>query len=406
MKVTDRDSFVGEINDLDIIHFVDVSDITQDPAGSSFKLTLLQLKTYINPGGGDTNIYNTNGTLTGNREVALGGFRLTFGDDSLSSFNTDVNIKRSANSNVGLFIRNPNAGTAASVQIILGNDVSEAFCSFGVTSSTFTFAGDVPPSAAFISTNASQPVCLATNSTVRLYVQGGTGNVGFNTMVPTAKGHFKGNTNDTTAYGLKIDNDDNNPVFYTRNDRRVSVGADSFNNTFNVTSTGQATIGLNSLDSTLAYILFRKASVDKCYIGIGSGTDNLELATYPGSGGIDIFTSSATFIKFQVSGEAGRFTSNKDFAVGTTSASARVHIKAFDASSTLFGLRIDDGLNQPILRVRNDGYVIQRAINAAINSADLDNSQMSYYIDEALNTLIVKVKYSTGTVKTGTVALV
>lgn len=44
--------------------------------------------------------------------------------------------------------------------------------------------------------------------------------------------------------------------------------------------------------------------------------------------------------------------------------------------------------------------------NSAIASADLTNGQISFYLDETGNTLTVKAKYSTGAVKTGTVALV
>lgn len=46
------------------------------------------------------------------------------------------------------------------------------------------------------------------------------------------------------------------------------------------------------------------------------------------------------------------------------------------------------------------------APNTAIADADLVDGQISFYLDEGGNTLTVKVKYSTGTVKTGTVALV
>jgi hypothetical protein len=48
---------------------------------------------------------------------------------------------------------------------------------------------------------------------------------------------------------------------------------------------------------------------------------------------------------------------------------------------------------------------IMGAANSAIADADLVTNQMSFYLDQASNTLVVKVKYSTGTVKTGTVNL-
>ena len=43
--------------------------------------------------------------------------------------------------------------------------------------------------------------------------------------------------------------------------------------------------------------------------------------------------------------------------------------------------------------------------NAALASAVLGNGQMQIWVDEVGNNLTFKVKYSTGTVKSGTVAL-
>ena len=54
------------------------------------------------------------------------------------------------------------------------------------------------------------------------------------------------------------------------------------------------------------------------------------------------------------------------------------------------------------LKVKDDGYCILKANNAAIASGDLANNEMSFYIDEGTNHCVVKVKYSSGTVKTGT----
>lgn len=59
---------------------------------------------------------------------------------------------------------------------------------------------------------------------------------------------------------------------------------------------------------------------------------------------------------------------------------------------------------------RNPAQVIAQGpvlgATTADPSAQLTNSSVKFYLDEAGNNLKVKVKYSNGTVKTGTVALV
>lgn len=46
-KLTDKTVYSGTLDDADVVHVVDVSDTTQDPAGSSYKLTLIYFYTWI-----------------------------------------------------------------------------------------------------------------------------------------------------------------------------------------------------------------------------------------------------------------------------------------------------------------------------------------------------------------------
>lgn len=72
-KLTDRTLFAGTLSGSDLIHIVDVSDTTDSAAGSSFKLTLTQLKTFVRD-----NIYIADGTLSGNRVVTQAGFYISY----------------------------------------------------------------------------------------------------------------------------------------------------------------------------------------------------------------------------------------------------------------------------------------------------------------------------------------
>lgn len=68
-KVTDLTNLTGPPADGDEFHIVDVSDTTDDPAGSSKALTITELMSFHRPGSfrdtGSTNIINTASTTVG-----------------------------------------------------------------------------------------------------------------------------------------------------------------------------------------------------------------------------------------------------------------------------------------------------------------------------------------------------
>lgn len=56
-------------------------------------------------------------------------------------------------------------------------------------------------------------------------------------------------------------------------------------------------------------------------------------------------------------------------------------------------------------RAHHDGYLILQAQPAAIANAELNPQELAFYLDESSNQLMVKVKRSDGTVRTGAIPL-
>lgn len=91
-------------------------------------------------------------------------------------------------------------------------------------------------------------------------------------------------------------------------------------------------------------------------------------------------------------------------AIGTATAGIQV-VGTGTTSATTTAL-FQNSSSVASLKVRDDNYIIQRAINAALADGELLTNQMSFYIDETGNFLICKVKYSGGSVKTCSIPLI
>lgn len=138
-----------------------------------------------------------------------------------------------------------------------------------------------------------------------------------------------------------------------------------------------------------------------------SGVSVASMETEASGGWYFLANSSGTKkVEFYVAGNQYYMVDGCSFGYAASTPLAVVDAKGKGSTSLTLTASFQNSSAVTSLKVRDDNYVIQRAINSAINSGDLGNNEMSFYIDEAGNTLTVKVKYSSGTVKTGTVALV
>ena len=138
-------------------------------------------------------------------------------------------------------------------------------------------------------------------------------------------------------------------------------------------------------DNTAGQRIYRQdiQSGTDCYVVMASGSNNKSVF-YAGYGNylIDNVSIGDTYSfteKFRVKGP------------GSTSATKTA---LFQNSASVAALTIKDDL-----------YCIFRAKNAVIPDGDLSNNELSFYIEEATNDLHFKVKYSTGTVKSGKINL-
>lgn len=122
-----------------------------------------------------------------------------------------------------------------------------------------------------------------------------------------------------------------------------------------------------------------------------------------GHGYLDIKNSSGVTKAWLAGNNDSYFLNN--LAIGGSSAAGRFHVKGPGATSSTTTALFENSASVSALKIKDDLYCIFRAKNAVIPDADLANNELSFYIEEASNDLHFKVKYSTGTVKSGLINL-
>jgi hypothetical protein len=133
-----------------------------------------------------------------------------------------------------------------------------------------------------------------------------------------------------------------------------------------------------------------------------TGTESI-IQRLDSNGAYILYRNSANANIFAIDANSAAAGIIGDFGVGAFGPySARLQVKGSGATSATTTALFQNSASVSALKVKDDGYCILKANNAAIASGDLANNEMSFYIDEGTNHCVVKVKYSSGTVKTGT----
>jgi hypothetical protein len=315
----------------DLLPFVDVSDLSMAPTGTTKKITYASLLTNLNADL-DT-LYNADGSLTSARTVTL----------------TGTNTMRFAGGRT-TFVGQDSAGANSSFRATdLATSVETIFFNDGV------FRTGLVDLSNYLRHEADRTVQFSNTSSATGFIadRGGSHKVGLRSGSSLGLLQFTGKLAITSWTGAETGSGINN--YYAEIDGSVWHFGQN------------AGAGL----TTLVVNMQRRGSA----------------------------TSTAT----QTDSSPLRFTSGLWNGAAVS--------REFDIQSIAnTGVNDESSLNvcyegTDFLRLLNTGYLRQAAIDAAIADGDLNNSEMSFYIDETGNTLTVKVKYAGGTVKTGTVAL-
>ena len=192
-------------------------------------------------GGGGTNIYNSDGTLTGNRVLSLGGFYLAFGATTSGFINSPFQFQHTATNGFTATFNNTSASGAGG--IIIGSQ-SSRYMHIGMSGASYTFP---VASAAFIHNpysdlyitggSSSQPttsdVIMSLFRSTKNVVIGGTTDAGYKLDVQ-GTGRFTGQLNlslsavisgnETTYRGLYVGG--------TLSDNRITLDSTSSSGLF------------------------------------------------------------------------------------------------------------------------------------------------------------------------------
>lgn len=349
--LTDKTSFAATLDNADLIHVVDVSDTGQNAAGSSYKLTLAQLKAFVTPATPTLNEVLTAGALTDGQNIIISPADAIEFKNTGATFSTYITNDQATAGNRTVYLPIFDGTLAYKTTTLTQNYVLKAGANEAVTASSLIY-------------------------------DNGT-NVGIGESTPTARLHIKGSTSDNTAYALKVDNSSSTRLFYVQNDGRIENGFHSFYSTLSYkgifinqstyaagyifySNTGATIYAVNDNNT---YAIYAQAGTSGNAAIYGTGFKAVEgLGTTSGGyAGYFVGTNGGTGIYAASNAKAAVFTTSGTNVNVLEATQGQTYLKGYSSDSSAFALKVDNSASSPLFYVRNDGVI-------AINSFSLVSS--------------------------------
>jgi hypothetical protein len=268
---------------------------------------------------------------------------------------------------------------------------------FGSTNSFIFDSGDS------LITRAWNKNAIKTNNIDAIYTDNAQ-LTAFGHTSPTARIHVKGIGTSNSTFGIKTEDGSGNALFqltdngvYNMNSRLDGTSSGNPNYK-HITNSGGLRSEYHSDPGYGSQLVFMESATQKGSVGCVSGITVLQ-GTYR----VALKDQNTNLNKLWVDNVGSAYV-----GVGNDyfSPDAMFHANGTGTTSGQLCAKFGDSANLNIIKMRNDGYVIQRAKDGAITDGSLANSELCWYLDEASPSLISKVKLSTGVVKTVTLPLI
>ena len=328
--LTDKTLFSATLDNADLIHVVDVSDTSQNAAGSSYRLTLAQLKAFVTPATPNLNAVLSAGALTDGQNIEISPADAIAWKNAGATFTTYLTNDQATTGNRTVYLPIFDGTLTYKTTTLTQNYVLKAGANEALTASSLIYDNGTN-----VGIGTASPINL-------LHIYKSDANSYDQLWIENA------NTNNNTGLRLKCGTEALPQIL------RVGSTNSNINSNYRNNMLFDFAAWNNTQQNDYSFVLYSTATNQSFRI-ISDATDL--------SNG-----HSGTFF------QAYSPTKSIGIGLGSSNPTARTHIKGSTADSSAYALMVDNSSGSAVIHSRNDGVVLMP--NLPTSSAGLPSGAL------------------------------